>query len=391
MRETFVQAVIDKKTLILLFVLLLAIASLLMFYEPGHQKEPSIGKTLFISSIDTMKESKDTDSSDRQLTQVQIASDIDLCASLNSNYITVDTHYNQDTYMARWVQAIRATGKHVWFRPGFVEWGTQDNGIMTPAMYLSRLRTFILTHASLFQPGDIFDGNAEPENGLYWAATYGANWSNQAPNKATDDFNSFLVGLTDTADQAFRQLGIKGIMTTVHSTDPWTAEHPEILYPSTVQRMGNLVTVDAYPDENTTNPSTAANAWLQQLMSIHAARPTARILIGEMGYSNKINVDDTTQAKVLEEEFNALSSVPYLIGMNYWVGAGTDTSGGYTHVFTGETGHWSFRPAAYVLASFYSKRQMIDRSPTPILSTPSPTQRGSSEKTDQADNAVVGS
>ena len=77
--------------------------------------------------------------------------------------------------------------------------------------------------------------------------------------------------------------------------------------------------------------------------------------------------------------------------MNYWVGAGTDTSGGYTHVFTGETGHWSFRPAAYVLASFYSKRQMIDHSPTPILPMPSPTQRGSSEKTDQADNTVVGS
>jgi hypothetical protein len=305
-----------------------------------------------------MKESKDTDSS-TQLTDEQIANDIYLCASLTPNYITVDTHYDKDAYMARWVQAIRATGKHVWFRPGFAGWGTGVNGIMTPTMYLGKLRIFILTHPNLFQPGDIFDENAEPENGRYWGATYGANWSSQAPNQATHEFNSFLVGLTETAEQAFQQLGIKGVITTIHSTDPWTAEHPEILYPNTVQHMGNLVTVDAYPDENTTDPTTAAKAWLQQLMKIHAARPTARILIGEMGYSNKLPVDDTTQETVLKEELNALSSVSYLAGINYWVGAGTAASGGYTHIFTGNTGYWTLRPAAYVLASFYRKMQMI--------------------------------
>ena len=111
--------------------------------------------------------------------------------------------------------------------------------------------------------------------------------------------------------------------------------------------------------QDTTDPATAANAWVQQLRRIHVARPTARILIGEMGYSNAIDVDDTTQENVLQEELNALSSVPYLAGINYWVGAGTAASGGYTHIFTGKTGHWSFRPAAYVLASFYSEIQMI--------------------------------
>ncbi len=390
MRKTFGQMVVGKRYLILLFVFFLTVASLLIFYNPLHKKEAQRAKTPLVSSsintrtplitsIDTMKESKDTDSPTRQLTDEQIANDVQLCASLNSNYVTVDTHYDEDTYMARWVQAIRATGKHVWFRPAFAEWGTEDNGIMTPTMYLSRLRTFILTHASLFQPGDIFDENAEPENGRYWAATYDTHWSNQAPNKATDDFNAFLVGLTDTADQALQQLGIKGVITTVHSTDPWTAEHQEILYPTTVQHMGNLVTVDAYPDENTTDSSTAANAWVQQLMRIHVARPTARILIGEMGYSNAIDVDDTTQENVLQEELNALSSVPYLAGINYWVGAGTAASGGYTHIFTGNSGHWSLRPAAYVLASFYSKMQMIDHSSAPTLPAASPTQLGSSE------------
>lgn len=342
--------------LILLLVLTIAISLtvLLSQYRQEIRGKVSIS-TAFVASIDTMKESKDTESS-AQLTNAQIANDVNLCASLNTNYITVDTHYDYDMYMARWVQAIRVTGRHVWFRPGWVGLGTGANGIITPTMYLNKLRTFILTHADLFQPGDIFDEDAEPENGKYWGATYGSDWSSHAPNKATDDFNNFLVALTDTADQAFQQLGVRGVITTVHSIDPWTAEHSQVLYPGTVQRMGNLVTVDAYPDANTTDPASAANAWLQQLMKIHAAHPTARILIGEMGYSNNLPVNDTTQEAILKAELNALSSVPYLVGINYWVGAGTNNSGGYTHIFTGNTGNWSLRPAAYDLAAFYNRK-----------------------------------
>jgi hypothetical protein len=359
MRKIFVQIVIHKKHLLLLFALLLAGVPLSIFYNRQRQKELQRPEMAFITSIDTMKESKDTAFS-IQLTDTQIANDIHLCASLNPNYITVDTPYDKDSYLARWVRAIRMTGKHVWFRSGFAGWGTGVDGIITPTMYLSKLRTFILTHAGLFQPGDIFDENAEPENGRYWSATYGADWSSQAPNKATDDFNSFLVRLTDTADQAFQQLGIRGVIATVHSTDPWTAEHPAILYPSTVQHMGNFVTVDAYPDANTTDPATAATAWVQQLIKIHVAYPNAYILIGEMGYSNEFPVDDTTQKNVLKEELNALVPLPYLAGINYWVGAGTDASGGYTHIFKGNTGRWSLRPAAYILAQFYSKMQTTD-------------------------------
>ena len=386
MIKTLLKTVIHKKCLLLVFALIVAVVLLLVFYNRQRQEEQQRPRTSFITSIDTMKESKDTGYS-TQLTDEQIANDIYLCTSLNPNYITVDTHYDKDTYLVRWVRAIRATGKRVWFRPGFAEWGTGANGIITPTMYLSKLRTFILTHPSLFQPGDIFDENAEPENGWYWGAMYGADWSSRAPNKATDDFNSFLVGLTDTADQAFQQLGIRGVVTTIHSTDPWIAEHPEILYPSTVQHMGNLITVDAYPDANTTDPAKAANAWVQQLIRIHAARPNARILIGEMGYSNELPVDDATQETVLKEELSALVSVPYLAGINYWVGAGTNASGGYTHIFKGNTGFWSLRPAAYVLADFYRKTQVIDRCLTPNLHTASPPQLGSSE----ADTRSIGS
>ena len=311
--------------------------------------------TSFIASIDTMKESRDTE--DHPLTDAQIANDVNLSASLSPNYITVDTHYDHDAYMARWVHAIRATGKRVWFRSSFLGWGTGIGGIMTPAKYLDKLRRFIRNHPSLFRPGDIFDADAEPENGKYWSAKYGPHWSWQpsAPNAATAEFNAFLIALTHTADRAFRQLGISGVITTVHSTSPWWAEHPEALYPSTVEHMGNLVTIDAYPDADTTDPQAAAHAWTQLLRTIHKVRPHARILIGELGYSNNLPVNDRTQQRVLTATLKALSSTLCLVGLNYWVGAGTDSAGGYTHVFTGTAGAWSPRPAAFALSAFFAK------------------------------------
>lgn len=309
----------------------------------------------FIASIDTMKESRDTERN--PLTDAQIANDINLSASLNVNYIAVDTHLNDVDYLTRWVTSIRAAGKHVWFRTGFTGWGEGNSGAFTPAMFLAKLREYILAHPYLFRPGDIFDSCAEPENGAYWSVNYGPNWSwnPPAPNAATDAFNQFIIDLTDTADSAFEQLGIPGVVTTVHSVDPWTATHLDVLYPSTILRMGNLVVIDAYPDADATDPSAAARAWKQQIEDLHTARPDAHILIGEMGYSLNSPVDDATQERVLKAELETLSTIPYLVGINYWVGAGTDASGGFTHIFSGGAGQWTRRPAAYALAAYFEQ------------------------------------
>ncbi len=354
-----------------LLLILCALCSLIQGCRENQGQTPPPSYALpvpFIASIDTMKESKDTE--DNPLSNARIAEDINLSASLNVNYITVNTHFDHAEYMARWVSAIRAAGKHVWFRAGFKGWDRSDSGVFTPAMYLQKLEAFILSHPSLFRSGDIFDPNAEPENGAYWSVMYGPNWSWQpdAPNAATDAFNQFIIESTDTADRAFQRLGIPGIVTTVHSVDPWTASNTAALYPSTIQRMRGLVTVDAYPDSGATDPGKAAKAWIQQIEEIHNARPDAYILIGEMGFPLKKPVDDVTQASVLKAELDALSHIPYLVGINYWVGAGTDQSGGYTHIFSGTSGQWTLRPAAYVLAFYFAEilsekaRTLIPRS-----------------------------
>ena len=145
---------------------------------------------------------------------------------------------------------------------------------MTPSQYLSEFSTFISQHSSLFKAGDILDGCPEAENAPYWANTYGANWTWQpaVPNDGTNAFNSFLTGLTNTENAALNAAGVYGVITTVHSTSEWYAENPA-LYASTVSAMGNMVTIDSYPDQSTTDPTTATNDWLAVLSAIEAIGP----------------------------------------------------------------------------------------------------------------------
>lgn len=309
------------------------------------------GPTLSITSVDTMKESMDTDT--WPLSAAQIAESVNLAASLNPKYVTVDTFWDYPSYMQQWVNAVRATGRHVWFRIHPNQW--EDNngatGIMTPAAYENAERSFILAHPGLFRSGDILDPCPEPENGKYWIANYGPHWTWYAPNPATSAFNTFIRTTTSVANSALQQLGISGVITTVRSTNSFFATHPEVLEAATVNMMGRI-TVDSYPDEWTTDPAAATALRVQELNSIYAIWHVP-VVIGEMGYSNEINVDDNTQNTVLKAEFAGLANLPYLSGVNYWVGAGTQNSGGYTHLFKGDIGTWTMRPAGAVVATFY--------------------------------------
>ena len=313
----------------------------------------SIGPA-FIASLDTMKESMDT--LNARLTPAQITQSVNLAASLNVNYVTVDTPYDYPDYAQQWVNAIRATGKHVWFRMSWDAWLGLYNvpATMTPVAFEQATKSFILAHPTLFRPGDIFDVCPEPEQGRYWAATYGPSWdwSPAPPNAATREYNAFVRDGSTIAATAFQQIGVAGVVTTVRSMNPFIIEHD--LEASTVNLLGRL-TADSYPEGATTSPAVAVAARLQEMRAMEAVWPVP-IVLGEMGYSTAALVSDTVQETVLKQEFAALATLPYLTGLNYWVGAGYQAPDRYngTVVFKGTTGAWTARPAAYDLASFFA-------------------------------------
>ncbi|HET8911963.1 MAG TPA: hypothetical protein VFN23_10895 [Ktedonobacteraceae bacterium] len=369
-RSTFRKAGIVLALLLAAAVLFAAFGILHFTYTP-LSPPPPLSSTAFFASVDTMKVSRDTER--HPLSRQEITNIVDLSASLNANYITIDIHWDYPAYIQEWIDAARATGRHVWFRSHPNQWENNNGttGIMTLAQYKISERAFILAHPSFFRPGDIFDACSEPEEGHYWAATYGSEWTYHAPNTATRQYNAFLRDTSDVADAAFHQLDISGVITTICSTSAYFAAHPNILEQATLSKFG-YVTIDSYPEGDTTDPAIAAHARLSELQAIENIRHLP-IVIGELGYSNQVNVDDTTQQAVLQAELSALASLPYLAGVNYWVGAGSDTSGGYTHIFSKTHGVWLLRPAAHALAAFYQDRLRGNTASKQSLHTPGTT------------------
>jgi hypothetical protein len=299
---------------------------------------------------------------------------VDLAATIAPTHITVDTPMEYPTVMGQWAHRVHADGKHVWFRLDTTNCDQPhgDLGDGYPSYqpgYLTELHQLMLANPGLFLAGDILDGDAEVENSCWWAGHYGCRvqsscapcneGATNTPCAPVYQFNNFLVQMTDQENRDLAGLGISGVITTVHSTDPGTAQHQ--LYASTVRAMGNMITVDAYPDKGTTDPTTAAGAWSSALSGWHQTWLNrgidVSILVGEWGYSNTLAVDDVTQAAVIQAEVTLFSTIPYLLGTNYWVGPGAAGDGGYTQIFYQDSaGVWHLRPAANAVASLYASR-----------------------------------
>jgi hypothetical protein len=321
-----------------------------------------------------MKVSRDTET--HPLSQAEIQQIVQTISSLHPNYITVDTHWDYPDYMQEWINAIRAVHPHVWFREHPNQWENDNGatGIMTPQAYEDAEQKFIVAHPSFFQSGDIFDACSEPEEGPYWQSQYGNSWTSGAPNTATQDYNKFLRDTTDVADAAFQQIGVSGVITTLRSTNSFFALTPSALEPATVQKFG-YITVDSYPeqDSQTTDPAQATKLRIDELNAIYNVRHVP-IVLGEMGYSNNLNLDDATQETVLKAEFAGIAQLSYVAGLNYWVGPGSTTAGGYTYIIKQDAnGTWVTRAAANDLSTYFQSKSSGDSAPPPESTATSAT------------------
>jgi hypothetical protein len=296
----------------------------------------------FYSSVDTMKLSKDGAGSGLTIAQIHDA----VVNSAIGNYVTNDVPMEYPTVMGQWSGAIRNADEHVWYRM------SSSQHCLDRTVYLADLYSLMVNNPGYWHAGDIIDGDAENENSCYWTEHCGS----RGPYGCPQAFNDFTGALTETEDAALAKLGITGVITGVHSTDPGTATDG-LLAASTVQSDHNLVTVDAYPDQGTTDPATAAADWINQLNAIHTAWPKAQVVIGESGYDLSKDVPDSTQVAVLSAEYHAIENahMTWLIGWNYWVGAGDCGDGGCVHLLAGSvTAGWTQRPAAATVAAFYT-------------------------------------
>jgi hypothetical protein len=320
--------------------------------------QPTPAAQNFIGCVDTMKESKDSET----LTLAQIEDDVNLIATIPGvTHIAFATPYdfaaNTPNIQQQWVSSIRAAGKKVWWRCQFNDWegdwGTP--GTMTDVGYLTALQTWLNTYGSLMANGDIFDFCPEPNNGNFWAAVYGGSWS--GVQIALNNYNWFIVSGISTVQNYLQSQGItvngpNGVETRIQSQGSYFAAATSGLYNAT---LDTFITFDIYPDAGITNPTTATNALLAQVATIASARPSLALCFGEHGYNSDGSTSDSVQNNVLAAEFaGLLANYPDAQAYNYWDGPPDIGSTLYTELFTGSTGAWSLRPAATQVGTYFS-------------------------------------
>ncbi len=293
-----------------------------------------------VRSIDTQVVSRHWTNVPRE----SIATQIQMLAHLNVNYVAIATPYDRVEEMRMWVEEIHNQGLHVWFRSHWNEWEGDDKAVprMTSEQYLEQTRQFIADHKDLFKPGDAFTMSVEPEQVGVGLGKRFANW---------EEYRIFVLNQILVANQAFEGIGMKHqIFTNWISTNGWVVKNA--FTKEFVQHLG-LVTVDHYPEQTATigekdNIPEMVAAMSRDLDEMYR-QWNVPILLGEWGYQIHQEVSDDFQAKMIEEMMAMLATKKYLVGVNYWVHMGH-----YSRIIGDRYGaDLQYRPAADVIRRWY--------------------------------------
>lgn len=266
-------------------------------------------------SVDSMKYTKDVICN--QSSSAFINSWVDKAVEIGASHVAISQPYdnpgcgNALTYTVTWINAIRSKGLKVWHR----HMPMAHEGIYSVAKnnqddYLDMISQYIINNPTMFQSGDIFTPIPEPQNGGISGITYCPGNVCQYFNQA--HFNRWLKTAMLVSELSFQVIGKTGIKIGYFGFDGFVAfghNNPDwngILYNSTIARMGNVVTLDHYPEAVGT--SMAAD-----LDEFHALYPNALVYIGEWG-----TISGTNYEQQVINSMGAAIARPYVKGFNYW-------------------------------------------------------------------------
>jgi hypothetical protein len=290
-----------------------------------------------IRSIDTMKYSRDR--AIRWATnpdlEREIITQIGIIKSLGANYITIDTPYDEEffSYLNEWAELAHAAGLSVWFRGNWSGWegwfGYEQT--VTPPEHHQKTAQFIRDHPDLFEDGDIFDPCPECENGGHWDFPH----DNQG-------YREFLIEQKELLDKEFSKLD-KKVHTNIFAMNGWIARN--VMNQSTLNQLGNLVTIDQYP--------TDASTYSEDVE--HFKKLNTKIIIGEIGApvpGRHPDFNEEEQAAYVRQAFEKFSlHNDTIIGVNYWV-----LNGGTTAIVNSDR---SLRKAGEVVREYFQAPRFI--------------------------------
>lgn len=303
-------------------ILLLTVGLMILYLRVSYQdQEQSQEQKMLVTpvaywgirSIDTMKYSRD--SAREKLSDPSFDAVIDKqvkdIAQTGANYVAIGTPYDAEfaPIMRRWVKAARKYDLHVWFRGNFSGWEEWfEYSKIDTATHVIKTEQFILENPDIFEDGDIFTSCPECENG---ARLQSGNPVEVIP------YRSFLILEKNTAERAFAQIG-KKVKTGYYSMNGDVAR--DVMDRPTTKALGGIVVVDHYvgtPEK------------LAEDIRNFAKQSGGMVVLGEFGapipdLNGEMTEDE--QAAWIRSALTQISTIPELIGVNYWVNMGGSTA-----------------------------------------------------------------
>lgn len=265
-----------------------------------------------IQSIDTMKYSRDPSreklgdpSFDRVIDQ-----QVQKIAQTGATHVAIGTPYDEEflPILKRWVTAARRYGLNVWFRGNFSGWEKWFGyHAISRDEHKEKTRRFIRDHADLFVDRDIFTPCPECENG---------GPGDPRHNGDVSGHRAFLKELYEISKRELAATG-KKVESGFFSMNGDVARL--IMDAETTKALGGVVVIDHY---------VASPKQLREDIVALAKQSGGQIVLGEFGTPIPDlhgAMTEEAQAAWIEEALRAVSTVPEVIGINYWTSVGGST------------------------------------------------------------------
>jgi hypothetical protein len=266
-----------------------------------------------IEGVSTMKYSKD-----RVCNQLKIPEINKLIAdakNLGATHISLETPYdnpscgNAVAYTKEWIDAAKNQGINVIHRHMFTKFeGIYDKQKNNKLPYPEMIYKYITDHPDFFQDGDMVQPMPEPDN----SGIEGFNCNSNCFFKTAEDFNKFIRDIYTSTKQALKDIGKENVVLSCCSFSGFTAaglDNPDwqdgILEKETLEVLGNVVSIDHYPQGNATMQSD-----MDELVTRH---PNWIIDIGEWGAIKK----GENPVSEINETMPALKR-PEIRSVTYW-------------------------------------------------------------------------
>lgn len=270
-------------------------------------------KTLWnFQSIDTMKYSRDIareklhDSSFDATIDMQVKN----IAESGATHVAIATPYDEEfvPFLARWVEAARTYGLHVWFRGNWSGWeGWFDYPKISRDEHLQKTEAFILKHPDLFQDGDVFSSCPECENG-----------GSGDPRQTGDvvEYRRFIIAEYKMMQKSFGAID-KTVRANFFSMNGDVARL--VMNKETTKALGGIVTIDHYVK--------TPEQLVQDVESI-ARESGGHVVLGEFGAPIPDihgTFSEEQQKEWIARTLELLERSSSVEGVNYWLSVGGST------------------------------------------------------------------